>query len=297
MLFLEVPSTFVDINVHPSKLEVRFSNVGAVSNLIQEALASTLLMFREKPDVPYSRPESSQSSQPSFSYDRKPSNYSGSVSFQPSIPQMDEPPQKAEVEQDSFYSFQFKNYKILGVLFGVYLVIEKDDTVIFLDQHASHERITFTSLQKNISLKSGLSQMLVAPSIVKLGAKEIVSVKENLELFNNSGFALEIFDDESVIIRAVPAVGYETDWNGIVKEMAGQLENYGFADKVQEDFLSHLATKACRASVKRNDPLTEPEINALIADINESKVLTCPHGRPFFFTMSKNDFEKKVHRQ
>lgn len=298
MLFLEVPSNFVDINVHPSKLEVRFNNVGAVSNLIQEALASTLLMFREKPEIPYSKPETTQNIQPSFSYERKPSGYSGSIStFQPSIPQMDEPPQKAEPEQDSFYSFQFRNYKILGVLFGVYLVIEKDDTVIFLDQHASHERITFSSLQKNISLKSGLSQMLIAPSIVKLGPKEIVSVKENLSLFNDSGFALEIFDDESVIIRAVPAVGYETDWNGIVKEMAGQLENYGYADRAQKDFLSHLATKACRASVKRNDPLTEPEINALIADINESKVLTCPHGRPFFFTMSKNEFEKKVHRQ
>jgi len=148
-----------------------------------------------------------------------------------------------------------------------------------------------------MSLKSGLSQMLVAPSIVKLGNKELLSVKENLELFNDSGFALEIFDEESVIIRAVPAVGYETDWNGIVKEMAGQLENYGYADKVQEEFLSHLATKACRASVKRNDPLTDPEIDALLKDINASKVLTCPHGRPFFFTMSKNDFEKKVHRQ
>ncbi len=296
MLFLEVPSNFVDINVHPSKLEVRFNNVGAVSNLIQEALSSTLLMFREKPEVQYSsRP---QTSVPGYSAERSPQKYSGNIStFQPSLPEMDEPEKRKEVEQDSFYSFQFRNYKVLGVLFGVYLVIEKDDTVIFLDQHASHERITFSSLQKNMSLKSGLSQMLVAPSIVKLGNKELLSVKENLELFNDSGFALEIFDEESVIIRAVPAVGYETDWNGIVKEMAGQLENYGYADKVQEEFLSHLATKACRASVKRNDPLTDPEIDALLKDINASKVLTCPHGRPFFFTMSKNDFEKKVHRQ
>ena len=295
MLFLEIPSQLVDINVHPSKLEVRFNNAGAVSALIQEALSSTLLMFREKSDISYSSP---QINDQIYTAERKPVNYSGSVSnFQPSIPEIEEHREKVLPEQDSFYSFQFRNYKVLGVLFGVYLVIEKDDSVIFLDQHASHERITFTSLQKNISLKSGLSQMLVAPSIVKLGPKELISVKENIDLFNDSGFAVEIFDEESVIIRAVPVVGYETDWNGIVREMAGQLENYGFADKAQVEFLSHLATKACRASVRRNDPLTNPEIDALLKDVNESKVLTCPHGRPFFFTMSKNDFEKKVHRQ
>jgi len=296
MLFLEVPPEEVDINVHPSKLEVRFHNAGAISNLVAEAISSTLLMFREKSEVPYTKPQTTEST-PYYSSERKPSNYTGStLSFQPTLPQMDEIP-KVQPEQDSFYNLQFRDYKVHGVLFGVYLIIEKEDTVIFLDQHASHERITFTSLQKNISLKSGLSQMLIAPSIVKLGPKELVSVKEHLDFFNDSGFAVEVFDDESLIIRAVPAVGYDTDWDGIIKEMAGQFENYGFADKAQEEFLSHLATKACRASVKRNDPLTDPEIDTLLKDINESKVLTCPHGRPFFFTMTKNDFEKKVHRQ
>jgi len=108
MLFLEVPSNFVDINVHPSKLEVRFNNVGAVSNLIQEALSSTLLMFREKPEVQYSsRP---QTSVPGYSAERSPQKYSGNIStFQPSLPEMDEPEKRKEVEQDSFYSFQFRS--------------------------------------------------------------------------------------------------------------------------------------------------------------------------------------------
>ena len=296
MLFLNIAPQLVDINVHPSKLEVRFNNSGAISALIQEALSSTLLMFREKPYEQTSH--QTQRNEMIFANERPTSNYSGNRSqiFQPEIPAFTQINENRP-EQDSFYDLQFRDYKILGVLFGVYLVIEKKDIVIFLVQHASHERITYTSLKKNLSLKSGLSQMLIAPSVIKLGAKEFLTIKEHLEIFNNSGFVVEIFDDESVILRAVPAVGYETDWNGIIKEMAGQLENYGFADKAQKEFLSHLATRACRASVKRNDPLTDPEIDHLLKDVNESTVLTCPHGRPFFFTMTKNDFEKKVHRQ
>lgn len=297
MLFLNIPPQLVDINVHPSKLEVRFNNAGAVSGLIQEALSSTLLMFREKPYENTSH--QTQRNENFFTNERPASNYSGNRSqiFQPEIPSFAEYEEKVKPEQNSFYDLQFKDYKILGVLFGVYLVIEKEDVVIFLDQHASHERITYTSLKKNISLKSGLSQMLIAPSVIKLGSKELLTMKERIGIFNESGFIIEIFDEESVILRAVPAVGYETDWNGIIKEMSGQLENYGFADKAQVEFLSHLATRACRASVKRNDPLTDIEIDHLLKDINKSKVLTCPHGRPFFFTMTKNDFEKKVHRQ
>jgi len=296
MLFLNIPAQLVDINVHPSKLEVRFNNAGAISSLIQEGLSSTLLMFREKPYEQTSH--QTQKNENIFTSERPTSNYSGNRTpiFQPEIPTFTQINEK-NPEQDSFYNLQFRDYKVLGVLFGVYLVIEKNDIVIFLDQHASHERITYTSLKKNISLKSGLSQMLIAPSVIKLGPKELLTIKEHIGIFNDSGFVVEIFDDESVILRAVPAVGYETDWNGIIKEMAGQLENYGFTDKAQVEFLSHLATRACRASVRKNDPLTDPEIDHLLKDINESNVLTCPHGRPFFFTMTKNDFEKKVHRQ
>lgn len=283
VLFFETTPGFTDINVHPSKLEVRFVNPGLILNLINKALTSALNSFRNTPDIqPYKNncdgiwAEKNNSDQPAFVFDNQ-SRYTP--------------------ENESIYSIKLKNYKKIGIVFGVYQIIETQDNIIFLDLHASHERITFTSLKDKISLNNGLSQVLISPQIIRISATELSVFIEFYELFSSSGFLIDTFDENSVILRAVPAIGFETDWTGTIKEILGQIINEGSTDLLNEKFLYYLASTACKSSIKRNDFLADAEIDFLINDINNSNVLTCPHGRPFFFQITKNEFEKRVQRR
>lgn len=293
VIMIEIEKSGVDINVHPSKLEVRFRKPFEIGELISKAISGALRSFRAELSslVSSSGFNDEESSIQSSMFGTEPftiaekgvnEKYTG---------------ERLCPENESIYGIKIRDYKKLGVLFGVYQIIEMNDRVIFLDQHASHERITFTALKKAAELKSGLSQMLIAPVVTVLSSLESSLFNENMELFEHGGFLAEAFDESSIIIRAVPALGFDADWQSIIKEMLGQLNAYGSADAVSELFLSHLATAACRSSVKRNDFLSDEEIDSLINDINSSETLTCPHGRPFFFSMNRNEFEKKVKRQ
>jgi DNA mismatch repair protein MutL len=282
VILLEVQNGVVDINVHPSKLEVRFRDPFLISEVISNSITGALKSFRPVEKIETQSGQTVEGVPMTISDKGAPESYSGEI-FTP--------------ENENLFEMKIRNYKKLGVLFGVYQIIEMTDRVIFLDQHASHERITFTALKKVSELKSGMSQMLIAPIIVALSDIEKDIINSNIILFSNAGFLIEQFDESSVAVRAVPAIGFDADWAGVVREMAGELENYSSSGVLEEMFLSRLATAACRSSVKRNDLLTPLEIDSLIEDINNSESLTCPHGRPFFFSMSRNEFEKKVKRQ
>lgn len=298
VIMIEIDKSSVDINVHPSKLEVRFKDPFGVAGLISRSIIGALRAFRQA-DVFEMKDSSEDTAATTGSY-----SYGQGSIFNPEPSHVaDKGGEKSYLgdehvpENESIYGIKIRDYKKIGVLFGVYLIIEMADKVLFLDQHAAHERVTFTALKKASELKSGLSQMLIAPVVVVMSSVELDMFNENKELFDIAGFLAQPFDENSIIIRAVPALGFEADWQAMIKEMVGQLRSYGSSSAMKEFFLSHLATTACRASVKRNDILSDIEIDSLIDDINNSIVLTCPHGRPFFFSMSRNEFEKKVKRQ
>ncbi|HNW81586.1 MAG TPA: DNA mismatch repair endonuclease MutL [bacterium] len=292
VLFLKTVPGFTDINVHPSKLEVRFVKPSLIFELIGNSIAEALNSFR-----------SNTGTENEFKYDSL--RTAGNIlSSQPSfvaenqnIFEYGKETAESNSENDPSYSYKFRDYKKIGIVFGVYQIIETKDSVIFLDLHASHERITFTKLTGIISLKNGLSQVLTAPQIIKVSPSELAEFNEHTALFNENGFSIENFDENSLIMRSVPALGFDTDWNGTVKEILGQMINEGSTDILNEKFLYFIASIACRSSVKRNDHLSDIEIDFLINDINNSTVLTCPHGRPFFFVISRNEFEKRVQRR
>lgn len=284
VIFLKTAPGVTDVNVHPSKLEVRFTNSqliqGLIANTITEALRSfrnTVLSAGPVENIPQKQPES----------------FSNSTLFD--LEKVADSSYVAENTPE--YSFKFRDYKKIGIVFGVYQIIETPDRIIFLDLHASHERITFSTLTERISLKNGLSQVLISPQIIHVSPTELEMFRENSELFNESGFSMEIFDESSLVMRAVPAIGFDTDWTVAVKEILGEMTHEGSSGLLNDKFLYFLASTACKASVKRNDPLSETEIDHLIEDINNSLVLTCPHGRPFFFSITRNEFEKRVHRR
>ena len=354
MLFIKTDPHFVDVNVHPAKLEVRFLNTALVTALIKEAIVKALQSIRDNeknekkndtvsmqnlvekqvslnPEAPF---EKENVVEPPFNADTVKTDglihgkipvkgaSSGGFSdrvYEPERKNYGNPfvirergafytPEKQEInvpeqtyipepEHGNLFGMKIRDYKKIGVVFGVYLVIEMKDKIVFLDQHAAHERITYTALQKNISMHNGLSQELVSPVLIRLSPNEAVTLEENGEKFRQSGFIIDMFDESSATLRATPALGFETDWEKVIKEMLGELATYSDSFEMEKIFLSHLAQKACKASVRRNDILADEEIDVLIDAVNKSDFISCPHGRPFFFVMTKNEFEKKVQRR
>ena len=351
MLFIKTDPHFVDVNVHPAKLEVRFVDNRLVAETIREAMLRSLHSIRtkcEKHEIPEDSAPSPlenmrlsqdtktiESAKPSsnlnsvhsdgFIHGKIPSKPRPDTTFanfvgekncrifaNPLINTVDDENHKipennvgnerviipeTEPEHENLFSMKLRDYKKIGVVFGVYLVIEMKDKIVFLDQHAAHERITFTRLQKAASMKTGLSQELIAPVLIKLTPSEAALLEENSEKFRESGFVIDIFDENSATLRATPALGFETDWTKVIKEMLGEFLAYSDSFEMKQFFMSHLAQKACKASVRRNDVLADEEIDALIDAVNKSDFISCPHGRPFFFTITKNEFEKKVQRR
>lgn len=354
MLFIKTDPHFVDVNVHPAKLEVRFLNTSLVTSLIREAMLKALQSIRnckknenESVSIPSQTPlpkqvpqnsedpvKAENAGKPQFNavrekndgfihgkiqsrpdshadfgghvYEPLPKNYVNPFKIRESEPVYT--PEKhetgiaeqtyiAEPEQGNLFGMKIRDYKKIGVVFGVYLVIEMKDKIVFLDQHAAHERITYTALQKAVSMNTGLSQELIAPLLIRLSPTETATLEENGEKFRKSGFIIDIFDESSAMLRATPALGFETNWEKVIKEMLGELAAYADSFEMEKFFLSHLAQKACKSSVRRNDVLADEEIDVLIEAVNKSDFISCPHGRPFFFVMTKNEFEKKVQRR
>jgi len=354
MLFIKTDPHFVDVNVHPAKLEVRFLNTSLVTSLIREAMLKAIQSIRdcrkneaETEPKPSQNPLPKQVSQDSenhgntdntakpslnavqekndgfvhgkipgkpasnagfrtYVYEPVPKNYVNPFKIRENEPlytpakQENEIPEQTyipEPEHGNLFGMKIRDYKKIGVVFGVYLVIEMKDKIVFLDQHAAHERITYTRLKKALSMNNGLSQELITPLLIRLSPTEAATLEENQDKFRTAGFVIDLFDESSATLRATPALGFETDWEKVVKEILGEFSEYAGSQEMEQFFVSHLSQTACKASVRRNDLLADEEIDALIDAVNKSDFLSCPHGRPFFFVMTKNEFEKKVQRR
>ncbi|MCK5807970.1 DNA mismatch repair endonuclease MutL [bacterium] len=292
-LFLQLNPTSLDVNVHPTKLEVRFVDEKKLFVRIERLLKEALHSFRESAPIP---PTVGTDLRVRSSGNGQPSEYGQTQRSNPTYIREQTPLWNNETEGEDFKTI-FKNYAVHGTVFGLYIVVEMENTLYLIDQHASHERITFNKMKELVKRKSGLSQMFITPSVLQLSPEEMVLLSENSELFDNLGFILEPFDEKTALLRGVPALGMEVEWTQLVKEMFGELKRDGDISAFNEEFLGFVATRACHASVRNNDALNDGQIEALLKDINISNALTCPHGRPFFFKITKDEIEKQVKRR
>ena len=188
-------------------------------------------------------------------------------------------------------------YKYIGNLFDTYIIIQMKDKMYFVDQHAAHERYLFEQIKKAYYAKDRETQMLLVPILVGLSTKEMNIVKENIEMFENSGFILEEFGENSYKISGVPNVGYNIDHKSMFKDMITELSTNEKTER-QEKEHRFLATLACRAAVMAGDKLDVEEQKRLVDNmIGLDNPFTCPHGRPTAVPMTRYEIERKFMRK
>ncbi len=202
------------------------------------------------------------------------------------------------VNEESKNEYETKiNYKYVGSLFDTYILIEIEEKLYIIDQHAAHERLLYEQIKEMYYSKSKETQMLLIPSLVELKHNEQELVIRNKALFEETGFELEEFGDNMIKISGVPNIGYDMDYVELFKDTLDELrmESKTTKEEREERFL---ATIACKAAVKGNMKLTATEHVALIDKmVKLDRPFTCPHGRPTAYEISKYEIERRFARK
>ena len=189
-------------------------------------------------------------------------------------------------------------YKFVGIVFKTYIILEIDKEMYILDQHAAHERIMYEKVKKNYySNQNKDSQMLLLPDVITLTHKEMDIAKENMAMFEQAGFTLEEFGENTIKLTGVPTVCIDLDTKELFLETLDEINTVARTAK-QEKEEKFIATVACKAAVKANMALNEREVEALMDKLLElPNPFTCPHGRPTVIKMTKYDIERKFARK
>lgn len=324
---IDIKSDMIDVNVHPTKQEIKFSDDRAIFNTLYLAVRNCLnnnrLVYEnigDDADVTEAGPVPMKNI---FSSVDSPANVR-SDTFKPNEPARVDYDQlsfkDAEITAPSIGSFSFnKQYQaerkyeapsvreeapveshipainIIGQLFGTYVLGQYEDTFYIIDQHAAHERIMFEYIKEKYSSKSIPMQELLMPIIIELSPAEKVLFSENSQTFTNLGFEIEWFGENTLAIRAIPIIMGEPCTGEFFSSILDSLkETGGSASSPLEKIIISMA---CKNAIKAGDSITPEETRELIERLMKTKQpYTCPHGRPTIITMSKYELEKKFKR-
>lgn len=308
-LFLTIDSHVIDVNVHPTKMEIRFSNQEDIYQLFYQTIYDALKQSTLIPEVSL-EPEKKQkvvvpemppkrSAEP-FEVVRQERNYSVAASEKTSSSETEK---KIEYNQLNLLKEELvredkPQFRIIGQVFDTYWLLEYQSELLIIDQHAAHEKVLFEKLMNRLKDKEGLTQNLAAPVVISLSGREQEVLKRNQEIFEQIGFRFEPFGDREYLITGVPADFLNIPSKDLFLEMLDSMLEERAADKDNPEMvLNHCATMACKAAVKGNNRLSFTEAKSLFEQMLQmEQPYHCPHGRPTTIAMSKQEFEKKFKR-
>ena len=310
-LNIALPASAVDVNVHPNKLQVRFSDNAAIEHVVKEAVSSACGDIYGR--VKFSAPAASSSESiekvemqttNKFVQEDLFSGFSRSVlKEEQSTEESSEDEQRYNyVPQDNIEKADslhimtssdvkktptIAGYRVIGSFANTYILVEQAENLLMIDQHAAHERLLY---EKFISSKETASQRLMLPKVIKLSHEQINIIEENIDVFKQLGFDLEPFGALEYKLAAVPSLLKETDANELVLDVLSDIKS-PILNK--ED----LIRAACRRAVKAKDKLSDTELKSLVDSFLTTDIIpTCPHGRPIITVLSKKQIEKSFKR-
>ena len=296
ILNLEMPANFYDINVHPTKMEVRFVDENKIYKIFYHAIKNAMLTKEFLGNTQVEKNEEYVANEfkfltNHFTKETNTNNYFSrlTVNANKSINILEE-------KDDLIYRQNKRDvqYKYIGIIFRTFIIVEIEDQLYLIDQHAAHERLLYEQIKENYKNNmSSNSQMMLVPEIYNLTHKEFEFVTQNIEMFKIYGFDIELFGSNSVKINGIPDIEYRSKSKNIFLEVLDEMitnERVSLKD-VEERFI---ATVACKAAVKANMDLNQHEVDYLIQNLLKLKnPYTCPHGRPTTIKFSKDELFKK----
>ena len=329
----------VDVNVHPSKLEVKFQDENVIYSVIYHGVRNAVKRYEESIS-PFRKPENMINQTAKIENETKGfhdinqiNEINDDIKYETqdisSLINASEVNDNIEYgEKKETYAFDYAettkdikadiisqtnilehqekideveknkiNYKFVGNVFNTYIIIEINDRMYIIDQHAAHERLLYERIKANYYSKSRETQMLLVPELVELKNSEKEMVNSNKEMFENAGFIIEDFGDNGIKISGVPNVGYDLDYKEMFLDGVDELMGATKTTKEEKE-KRFLATLACKAAVKGNMKITSEEQISLLDEMMKlNNPFTCPHGRPTAYEISKYEIERRFLRK
>ncbi|MBQ8413562.1 MAG: DNA mismatch repair protein MutL, partial [Lachnospiraceae bacterium] len=208
-----------------------------------------------------------------------------------------EVPKQASLFDDDFLTEKARTkHKLIGQLFDTYWLIQYENNLYIMDQHAAHEKVKYEELVANLNNKEILSQQLMPPMVVTVSYTERQAILDNFDLFMKIGYDIEEFGGNEFKINAVPSNLYGLHGRTMFMEFVSSLiNNSGYMSN--DAFIKKLSTMACKAAIKGNMRISVAEADALVDQLLKlDNPYTCPHGRPTIISISEKELEKKFKR-
>ena len=321
LLHFTIEPELIDVNVHPSKMELRFKDGEAVYQMVYHAVTSALsgkelipTASLPEPRVPnqpevsgqpesQSRPEVPGRPEP---FEKKRMEAMGIVKEPPS-PYGKEPPVPPSAEEKKEEQLELfdgrllseearKRHRLIGQVFDTYWLVEYDGSLYIIDQHAAHEKVLFEQNFASLKSREYTSQYISPPIILSLSMREAELLNRSIDVFRQVGFEIEPFGGSEFAVRAVPGNLLSLAKKELLMEMIDSLSEEG-GRIAPESVYDRIATMSCKAAVKGNTNLSFAEADQLIDSLLKlENPYQCPHGRPTIISISKYEMEKKFKR-
>ncbi|KPJ66709.1 hypothetical protein AMJ44_08035 [candidate division WOR-1 bacterium DG_54_3] len=290
ILFVDIDPKLIDVNVHPTKREIKFLKTQEVMDAVSSSAKETLSKFsevRSRDEGVEASLEVGSGKKKEDSIDQLPiSPIQTGILTQNLTSNIKDADLVVSAIQPLFPIYQYKD---------TYIICTDGEDLVLIDQHAAHERIIYDQLSHKFQVSS--RQSLLIPVTIELSPKEIAALQENIEYLKTLGFDLEEFGSNSYLLRAVPAVATKVSPKQLLIDIISEIQNLGKSAQMEIKQESIRKLIACHGAIKAGDKLNAPEMNQLIKDLYSTQnPLTCPHGRPTMFRITEEELKKRFSR-
>jgi DNA mismatch repair protein MutL len=328
ILFIEIFPELIDVNVHPTKSEIKFNDDRFIFKLVfdavHEAIRNSLKdSFDIEPlnlndfekggsncvqsivqlpiDLKSNFDEKLYSVTTEASYNSASNLFEHKPSVTYDTQNKDIVPINSGFKQNTYEEgnareAKFPMLNVIGQFNDTYILSQAGDELFIIDQHAAHEKILFEQYSDSVKNRQVLAQILATPVVTELSTEDFVIYTENSEIFKSTGFNIDIFGQNTISIREVPIILGNTEIKSLFLNIIDNLKSMGTGEAVAVKY-NKIATLACKSAVKAKDKLSMLEMKVLIDKLRFIREpFTCPHGRPTIIKITLNELEKRFKR-
>ncbi|MDQ2993861.1 MAG: DNA mismatch repair endonuclease MutL [Pseudomonadota bacterium] len=309
VLFLECDPSGVDVNVHPTKHEVRFRDSRLIHDFIRRSVQRSIADIRPEQIIMAEPKLQPVELRPIVTPAHQPSQVVLSLRSQPSVT-----PQHIQAQMSAYVSMQTSADELafiepvveiqveeeipplgfaLAQLHGIFILAENIHGLVLVDMHAAHERINYEKLKTQFNAGSVVAQNLLLPVTVQMSSAQVDCAEQHADTFAQLGLGVERLGENTLAVRHVPIILQQSNIEQLVQDVVADLMTYDSSDRVAAMMNEILGTMACHGSVRANRPLTLDEMNRLLREMEQTERSgQCNHGRPTWVQMTTAELDK-----